>query len=315
MDTPTDIELEKRRQNQRKILQGTPKINFNDPVEYTNLSGRTAIITGGASGIGQGIAQALIGYGTRVAVLDLSWPSGSESNKDEKDNIKFFQCDVSNWDSVLAAFKQVLLWSGDQLDIVIMSAGLRSHNIKDLVLNGNVEGDPVKPPSDVFSVNLLGTYYTAYLALWHFTHLKSRKDGTEVGWKPQLLFLGSLASYVEHPLSTDYCASKHGVRGLWKSVRAHGAVFGGCQMNLLAPTFINNRQGSAKSRGEGFSTSLSSDVKMGEVADVVAGALRCICDVNVDGQYSPFFQLKDHKNADLTRSCTMLCKGRGRLSW
>jgi 5'-hydroxyaverantin dehydrogenase len=285
MATSSDPELEKRRQFQGNILKGTSKINFDNPVEYTILSGRTAIITGGASGIGYGLVQALVSYGARVAVLDLSWPSGSQTEEDGNENIKFFECDVSSWDSLLATFKRVLLWSGDRLDIVVLSAGLRSHNIKDLVLDGIAEGAPVKPPSAVFDVNLLGTYYTAYLALWYFTHLEPRRDGTEGGWKPQLLFLGSMASYVEHPLSADYCASKHGVRGLWKSVRAHGALFGGCQMNMLAPTFINNRQGSSKSRGAGSSTSLGSDVKMGEVADVVAGALRCICDASVDGRY------------------------------
>lgn len=285
MALPRDLEAEDRRQAQENILRGTAKIDFNICVEYSTLSGRTAIVTGGASGIGQGIVQALNSHGALVAVLDLSWPSDSQTQKEDSEKVRFFECDVSSWDSLLATFNKVLLWSGDRLDIVVMSAGVRSHNIKDLVLDLNAESAPVKPPSTVFDVNLIGTYYTAYLALWYFTHLKPETDILDVDWKPQLLFLGSLAGFVEQPLSADYCASKHGVRGLWKSVRAHGALFGDCQMNLLAPTFINNRQGSSKSRGGGSLTSLSNDVKMGEVADVVAGALRCLCDVNIDGQY------------------------------
>jgi 5'-hydroxyaverantin dehydrogenase len=310
----SDPELEKLRQVQENILQGTAKIDFDHSVEYAVLSGRTAIVTGGASGIGCGIVGALISHGARVAVLDLSWTSGSQTEEDCNENVKFFECDVSCWDSLLAAFKRVLLWSEDRLDIVVLSAGLRSHNIKDLVLDLNAERAPVKPPSAVFDVNLLGTYYTAYLALWYFTHLEPRRNGTEVGWQPQLLFLGSLASYVEQPLSADYCASKHGVRGLWKSVRAHGALFGDCQMNLLAPTFINNRQGSSKSRGGGSLTSSTNGIKMGEVADVVAGALRCLCDVNVDGRYYHCEVLKDDQCADLARSCVVLCQRRRRTS-
>ena len=84
-------------------------------------------------------------------------------------------------------------------------------------------------------------------------------------------------------------------------------------MNMLAPTFINNRQGSSKSRGGGSLTSLTGDVKMGEVADVVAGALRCICDVNVDGRYC-HCDVKDDQSADLARSCVVLCQRRRRIS-
>jgi NAD(P)-dependent dehydrogenase (short-subunit alcohol dehydrogenase family) len=283
MATSSDPELARRRQAQEDFLQGTSKINFDDHVDYSTLTGKTAIVTGGRSGIGHGIAQALSSYGARVAVLDVSGPFGSETDEPGNENPKLFSCDVSSWESLLAAFKNVLVWSGNHLDIVVISAGLRSHNIKDLILERTADPTPTKPPSSVFDVNLLGTYYSSYLALWYFTDLKSRTNGMEVGWKPQLLFLGSLASYVEQPLSADYCASKHGVRGLWKSMRAHGASFGGCQMNLLAPTFINNRQGSSKGRGDSALISLTNDMKMGEISDVVDGALRCLCDVNIEG--------------------------------
>lgn len=311
MATPSDPELQERRQNQENILQGTPKINFDNPIDHAMLSGRTAIITGGASGIGHGIAQALVAHGARVAVLDLTWPPappapapaagghlhnngtgpGLATDGKDDDRLRFFRCDVSDWDSLLAAFRDVLVWSRDWLDMVITSAGLRSHNIRDLLLQEEGQGDgdggsggPARPPSAVFDVNLVGTYYTAYLSLWYFRRLGAGQGRDVDGWRPQLLFLGSLAGYVDQPLSADYCASKHGVRGLWKSVRAHGGVFGGAQMNMLAPTFVNNRQGSSKRRGSaGFTP--GGDVSMAEVEDVVAGALRCLCDVKVDGQY------------------------------
>lgn len=307
-----------RDQSQAKILQGTPKVNFDKPIDYTSLAGRTAIITGGSSGIGQGTAKALAAHGAQVAILDLSHPPAGQTGGEGDDKNRFFQCDVSAWDSLRAAFESVLAWSGGRLDVVVLSAGLRSHNFRDLVLQNNAaDGGPVQPPSAVFDVNLVGTYYTAYLALWYFKNLAetlgttttlTREETEQLdlseggvhmhvgdGRPPQLLFLGSLSGYIEHPLSTDYCASKHGVRGLWKSVRAHGALFGGAQMNLLAPTFINNRQGSAKPRAAGLSASPSQqqqqqqpgppgDLRMGEVEDVVEGALRCLCDVEIDGR-------------------------------
>nr|A0A3G1DJE9.1 RecName: Full=NADP-dependent dehydrogenase M3; AltName: Full=Squalestatin S1 biosynthesis cluster protein M3 [Phoma sp. MF5453]AMY15060.1 NADP dependent dehydrogenase [Phoma sp. MF5453] len=286
MAATNDPELTRRKQRQEDFLRGTSKINFDDHIDHCVLSGKTAIVTGGASGIGHGIAQALSSNGCKVAVLDLSGPLEAGTDESNIDSPKLFECDVSSWESLLAAFQEVLIWSGNSLDIVVLSAGVRSHNIKDLILErpAGSTSTPVKPPSSVFDVNLLGTYYSAYLALWYFTNLEAKRDEAEFNWKPQLLFIGSLASYVEQPLSADYCASKHGVRGLWKSVRSHSALFGDCQTNLLAPTFIDNRQGSTKSRGDGALISLTNDVKLGEVSDVVAGALRCLCDRNIEGR-------------------------------
>ncbi|EME41514.1 hypothetical protein DOTSEDRAFT_55316 [Dothistroma septosporum NZE10] len=281
MTTPSS-DLERAQQIQKALLQGTAKMNREKPLDYSTLAKKTTVVTGGGSGIGRGIVDTLRSHGAMVAVLDLIWPSvgSDEGHSVNMEGVQFFECDVSSWDSLLRAFQHVMTWSNGQLDAVIMSAGLRSHNIKDLLRNSSAAEVPQKPPSAVFDVNLLGTYYTTYLALWYFARRKADDNEAEGGWKPQLLFLGSLASYVEQPLSTDYCASKHGVRGLWKSIRAHGASFGGCQMNMLAPTLINTRKGLSKTRAGG----LSGYFKLGEVEDVVAGALRCLCDAEMDGR-------------------------------
>ena len=60
---------------------------------------------------------------------------------------------------------------------MVLSAGLRSHSIKDLALDGNAEGAPVKPPA-VFDVNLLGTYILHGLP----GALVFHSSGAEKGW-------------------------------------------------------------------------------------------------------------------------------------
>ena len=280
MGSLTEREVGERRQKQEERIRGTPKVDFTKSLDFNVVQGKTALVTGGASGIGLGIVTSLAEKGARVAVLDLTDAAGAQVEQDLASNVKFFQTDVTSWDSQLAAFKAILAWSGSRLDIAVLSAGVRSHNMKDLVLDQDPNADPVKPPSTVFDVNLVGTYYTMHLALTYFSRFASQ--GTSDGWKPQLLFICSLAGYAEQALSVDYCASKHGVRGIWKAIRAHGFLFGGCQANLLAPTYINNRQAASRPRGE---TSLVNDIKMGEVADVVAGAMRCICDDAVHGEH------------------------------
>jgi 5'-hydroxyaverantin dehydrogenase len=283
MTSSTDAQgIEQLQKEQRKLFQGTAKIKFDKQIDYSNVRGKTFIVTGGGSGIGRALASELSSLGAHVAILDVSVPSKASDQHREGSTGRAisFSCDVSSWESLSSAFRQALLWSSNRLDGVVICAGVRSHKISELILDLN-GGLPKEPPTSVIDVNLSGSYYTAYLTLWYYTHSRASAAPIDPACKPQLLFVGSLAGYAEHPLSADYCASKHGVRGLWKSLRAHGNVFGNCQMNMLVPTFVDNRPGSNKERGNG-NISL---FKLADVADVIAGALRCLCDAEIDGLY------------------------------
>lgn len=198
-------------------------------------------------------------------------------------SIKTVTVDVTSWPSQVAAFQQILTWSNNLLDIVVPAAGILLGRILDFMPQDtqDLSETPPEPPVSVFDVNLKGVYYTADLALFYFRkiHAKQPQQQQSASFRPQLLFLASLAAYGEMAFRPDYDAAKMGVRMMWKTLRRNTAWCGGMQTNLLAPTFINTDMLHAdvellRQRG----------VKVGEVRDVVDAALRCICDPSIDGK-------------------------------
>ena len=263
------------------------KVDFEKPIKWEVIRGKTAIITGGASGIGLAIATTLAINGARVVLLGTNDASGLQAQQDLTSRgfeAKFIHADVTDWESQLAAFKDTLAWSGGRLDIVVTSAGVRAHNIEHLIL-GQQQGtethaDPVKPPMDTFDVNLTGTFYSTYLALTYFTRLTGDPPQGELPLQPQLLLINSMSGYLERTLAADYVGSKHGVRGIWKAIRHNGELFGNCQANMLAPTLIDTPMvlPAIKKHLQ------ENGITMGTVDDVVAGAMRCICDDAVESK-------------------------------
>ncbi|BCL61489.1 beta-ketoacyl-ACP reductase [Desulfomarina profundi] len=93
--------------------------------DLLSLTGKVAIITGGASGIGLATAQLLSAHGAKIALLDVN-PQGQE----EADNIcnrgrdaKFFKCDVTLTDSVQKTVEAVMNTWG-RIDILFNNAGV-----------------------------------------------------------------------------------------------------------------------------------------------------------------------------------------------
>ena len=112
---------------------------------------------------------------------------------------KHFRTD-SSWESQSEAFKQVLEWSGNQLDIVVTSPGIVTNNLMMSILPKNQpEDSPSKPPTKVLEIDLLGVYYSASLALFYFNKLWAERRN--LMFRPQLVFICSMAGVsVSHDL-------------------------------------------------------------------------------------------------------------------
>lgn len=127
---------------------------------------------------------------------------------------------------------------------------------------------------------MVGVYYSTLLALHYFKATSNHSTTSSLGFKKHIIFVGSLASYVNQPLATDYMASKFGVRGIFKSLRYHEADIGfPFRANMIAPAFIRTPMiedvvGMVQSIG----------VKVGTVEDVVKGVLRLACDEGIEGR-------------------------------
>jgi NAD(P)-dependent dehydrogenase (short-subunit alcohol dehydrogenase family) len=89
--------------------------------------GRTFIISGGCSGLGLATARDLHSAGAYVSLFDLNEDAGEEVVKELGDRAKFFECDVSETDSVQKAIDGTAAWikqTGKHLGGVVAAAGV-----------------------------------------------------------------------------------------------------------------------------------------------------------------------------------------------
>jgi NAD(P)-dependent dehydrogenase (short-subunit alcohol dehydrogenase family) len=114
------------------------------------FANKTAVITGGASGIGEAVARRLAAEGAKVVVLDYNL----EAAKKVADSLGGIavQADVSKPESVAAAFAQL-----DRVDVLVNSAGV-AHI-------GNLLNTPVEEFDKIYGVNVKGVYLTMQAAL------------------------------------------------------------------------------------------------------------------------------------------------------
>jgi|TARA_B100000787_G_scaffold109011_1_gene81085 3-oxoacyl-[acyl-carrier protein] reductase len=155
---------------------------------FMRLKGKTAIVTGGASGFGAGIARKFAAEGAQVLVADLDI-KGAQVIATEIGGIAQL-CNVSDWDSVLA-MKNTALSALGHLDILVNNAGA-TH--LPLALEDVTTADFEK----VYNVNIKSVYLTAQAFVPHF---KERGCGA-------ILNVASTGGVSPRPRLTWYNASK-----------------------------------------------------------------------------------------------------------
>ena len=94
----------------------------------SDFSGQTAIVTGGAQGIGGAVAKALRAGGARVAIWDMDEALASEKAAELGGDAIAVKVDVSDWESVQAACQKTLDATG-RIDILVNSAGIAGPNM------------------------------------------------------------------------------------------------------------------------------------------------------------------------------------------
>jgi meso-butanediol dehydrogenase / (S,S)-butanediol dehydrogenase / diacetyl reductase len=191
----------------------------NNTVRTELLTGKSALVTGGASGIGRAICRALAFAGARICVADRNAAGAQALAAELGKKHAGLACDVTQAASVASAIDGAADRFG-QLDIVCANAGISSINpVKDL---SEAEWDAN------FAVNAKGVFLTdqAAVRLW----LKARQPGVIVN-------TASVAGKAGAPLLAHYCASKFAVVGftqsLAKEVAAHGI-----RVNCVCPGYV-----------------------------------------------------------------------------
>lgn len=124
--------------------------------------GKTAIVTGGASGIGLGVTEYLASQGYNVAVFDVNIDSGNAVvSKLSVDNPQakfvFKECDVSSWHNQAQAFKEVYTEFG-KIDFVLANAGIGEQSQSGVIASFTDE-EPQEPNTKVIDVDLVGVIF------------------------------------------------------------------------------------------------------------------------------------------------------------
>ncbi len=180
------------------------------PVSY-DFSGRVAVVTGGANGIGREIARRFNQAGARVAVWDLASPdlSGVDGQR----------VDVTQPDTIAAALEATLSAHGG-IDILVNNAGYVGPTV-------SVEAyDPVEWRR-LIEVNLIGTYQVTRHVL---PHMRARPNG-------RIVNIASLAGKEGTPNSSAYSAAKAGVIAFTKALGKELAETD-IRVNCIAPAAI-----------------------------------------------------------------------------
>ncbi|KAJ0423281.1 hypothetical protein BJY00DRAFT_310411 [Aspergillus carlsbadensis] len=210
------------------------------PTDPSSLKGLSILITGGASGLGQHAATFFAKSGAFVTIADIQDGSAIATELSSQGfNIQFVHCDITNWDSQVAAFQAALRFSPTRtLDAVAAFAGVdgTGHLVDHVAATEpSLDIAPPIPSLAPIEVNLKGTFYTATLALHYFRLAPEGTAANQALRTKSLTIVSSLAGYIDDTHSTAYTASKFGSRGLFRGIRAQAHSQLNVRVNAICP--------------------------------------------------------------------------------
>jgi 3-oxoacyl-[acyl-carrier protein] reductase len=227
----------------------------------TRFDGLTAVVTGGAKGIGAATARRLASEGATVVVADFEEDRAKQTAAEIGGHA--VRCDVTNLadvEAAVAAAKE----HGGSVDILVTCAGI----IRDNLLFKMSDDDW----NEVIDTHLKGTFHAVRAAQKHMVEQKSGK-----------MVLISSTSALGNRGQTNYATAKAGLQGMTKTLAIELGPFN-VNVNCVAPGFIvtDMTRQSAERVGvpfEEFTTAASAQVPLrraGQPEDV-AGTIAFLC--------------------------------------
>jgi 3-hydroxybutyrate dehydrogenase len=188
-------------------------------IHSPSLAGRHAIVTGGSRGIGRAIAVALSAYGATVTLLGRDRAAVAETAAALGERVSGDVADVTDAEAVRSAFFRAVERSGP-VTILINNAG-------------QAQSAPLHRTDEqmwqrLIAVNLTGTYHCIHTAL----------PGMLAAGHGRIVNIASSAGQVGYPYVAAYCAAKHGVVGLTRSLALETATKG-ITVNAVCPGYTD----------------------------------------------------------------------------
>jgi 3alpha(or 20beta)-hydroxysteroid dehydrogenase len=232
-----------------------------------DLTGRKALVTGAAQGLGEGMARALAAHGARVMVADVQHETGSIVAKSLGEAHGFVPLDVTD-DSAWEAAVATTVEEFGGLDIVVNNAGIE---ITSLITEIDAEA-----ARRMLDVNVVGTA----LGLKH--GLRAMRPGGAAGQGGSIINVSSVAATIAMPAGGVYSATKSAVDRLTRVAAMEAGKLGyGVRVNCVYPGLVPTAMGTTLAENvaalglqgsaeEVFSAivDLTPAGRLGEVADV-----------------------------------------------
>ena len=231
--------------------------------DYRNLfdlTGRVALVVGGAGGLGKDMAWALAQHGADIAVAQRNPDRGADLKQAVEQlgrKCKLYKADICVATDVKLLIDKIEADFG-RLDILINSAGINILQKAEEYAEENWD--------KVVDLNLKGTYFTCREA----ARLMIRQR------KGKIINLSSVSGHLGKPEGyAAYCSSKGGVNMLTKCLAAEWAKYN-ISVNAISPTFIRTDISAAQLKDAEFHNKLVARIPMGRIGiqrDIIGPAL------------------------------------------
>ena len=178
------------------------------------FSGKTAIVTGAASGIGRAVAEKLVREGARVVLGDVNAAGLAEARAALGEAAQVHALDVRE-PVQCAAIVKAAVAAGGKLDVLCNVAGV--------LRIAPVASFTPDEWNRIIQINLSGTFFMCQAALPHL-----------LATRGSIVNVASAAGLVGVPFNAPYCASKHGVMGMTRALALELAK-DGVRVNAVCP--------------------------------------------------------------------------------
>jgi 3-oxoacyl-[acyl-carrier protein] reductase len=185
------------------------------------LDNKTAVVTGGAQGIGLAIAEAFVAEGAKVVIADLDGAAAEASAKGLGSGVAVgVACDVVSADDVERALEAATTTFGS-IDVLVNNAGITSDATMRTMTEDQFD--------QVIAVHLKGCWNGTRLAS---ARMREQKAGS-------IINISSLSGKVGMVGQTNYSAAKAGIVGLTKAA-AKEMAHHGVRVNAIQPGLIRS---------------------------------------------------------------------------
>lgn len=186
-------------------------------MEHYDLTGKRALVTGGAGHLARAMAAGLARAGACTAIIDLG---DGVSEIARQTGTVGVQGDLSSWEGCRTAFRAACQAAGGPFDILVNAVGIGARYRPELF--------PPQRWQQVLDINLSSYFYMSQLAGDHMLHQ---------GWG-RIINIGSMTSFVSVPENAAYCSSKGAIAMLTRSL-ARDWSGRGINVNGIAPGFMD----------------------------------------------------------------------------